>query len=209
MAEEGFISHTLVPEFTKLNDVFKQGGLDAVPTEKFTMTLATLVDVFDRLGMTFAIASTDIKEKKTHLTQPKVLEESPFVSQLVSNDVKKEVVCQKGQSSRNLHGLKRLLHFVYVLMEQLNVSPDVTLHNAAKAAYDQTLVMYHTRVVRYAIKGGLMMLPYRKNFYEALHETEDTAKVAIEQFMAQAKDILAALDVLFQPYDSICRTDGK
>eukprot|EP00959_Pyramimonas_sp_CCMP1952_P411148 8615696-Pyramimonas_sp.AAC.3 len=88
MAEEGFITHTLVPEFTKLNEVFKQGGLDAVPTEQFTTTLATLVDVFDRLGMTFAIASTDIKEKRTYLLQPTVLEESPFVSQLVINDVK-------------------------------------------------------------------------------------------------------------------------
>mmetsp|Transcript_22942 Transcript_22942/g.38393 ORF Transcript_22942/g.38393 Transcript_22942/m.38393 type:complete len:218 (+) Transcript_22942:157-810(+) len=208
-SEAGFISHVLVPEFTKLNGVFSQGGLEAVSTEQFTTTVATLIDVFDRLGMTFAIASKDVKEKRDHLLQPKVLEESPFVAQLVSNDIEKDVVCQAGQGSRMLHGLKRLLHFVYALMGNLNTSPNTKLYDAAKAAYEQTLAMYHARVVRYAIKGGLMTLPYRETFYKTLHETEETAQVAIDQFMAQSKDILAALDVLFVPYDHICRKDGS
>jgi hypothetical protein len=36
----------------------------------------------------------------------------------------------------------------------LSYSPNTKLYDAAKAAYEQTLAMYHARVVRYAIKGG-------------------------------------------------------
>jgi hypothetical protein len=64
-------------------------------------------------------------------------------------------------------------------------------------AYDTTLALLHTWVVRAGIKTGMLGLPSREHFFSSIGETDETAKAHAEGFTKAADAIVATVDKLY------------
>jgi len=64
-------------------------------------------------------------------------------------------------------------------------------------AYDTTLALLHTWVVRAGIKTGMLGLPSRETFFSSIGETDETAKAHADGFTKAADGIVAAVDKLY------------
>mmetsp|Transcript_23779 Transcript_23779/g.45314 ORF Transcript_23779/g.45314 Transcript_23779/m.45314 type:complete len:207 (-) Transcript_23779:454-1074(-) len=204
MNGEGWVGSVAVPAFSPLSEKFAVGGLSSVPTREFVLACAELVAVFDRLGVTFQIASQDVAEKKTNLLKEDVLSASPFVQDLITNDEKEDKVCVPEQSSRMLHCLKRMLVFVAALMQKLVADRSLSLYTCAAEAYSETLEKYHSTAVKLVIKGGLWFLPNRSNFLKAINETEDSAEASMAKFIPMINPMIDELERAFAPWENRC-----
>ena len=65
-------------------------------------------------------------------------------------------------------------------------------------AYDTTLGLLHTWVVRAGIKTGMLGLPTRESFFASIGETDETARTHADGFTAAADAIVAAVEKLYE-----------
>jgi len=102
----------------------------------------------------------------------------------------------KNSPARNLHRLLNTLAFISAIFKGLKAGK--TLKDAVSDAYDTTLGMLHTWVVRTGIKAGMLGLPSREHFLKSIGETEESAIEHAEGFTAAADALVSAIENLYQ-----------
>jgi len=79
----------------------------------------------------------------------------------------------------------------------------LTPHNQPRTpqAYDITLGLLHSWIVRTGIKAGMLGLPSREQFIASIGETEDSAKGQGEEFIQAADTLCFAIERLYVGVD--------
>eukprot|EP00879_Flechtneria_rotunda_P008400 GHRR01008799.1.p1 GENE.GHRR01008799.1~~GHRR01008799.1.p1 ORF type:complete len:200 (+),score=45.70 GHRR01008799.1:650-1249(+) len=118
----------------------------------------------------------------------------------------------KNSATRNLHRLAAAILFVKLLFERLlgrqcevpantntadGVVRGVTLREAASSAYEVALAPFHTTIIKGVVRAGLLTLPSKEDFIEAIGEDEESAAVRAQEVVAACQDVHSAVNRLF------------
>lgn len=151
---------------------------------------------------------------------------SRCVTDLKISFLQDKSITVKNSPARNLHRLLNTLAFISAIFKGLQagktlkdavsgalqainalftffvcVSDDSHFFLSISDAYDTTLGLMHTWVVRAGIKTGMLGLPSREAFFTSIGETDETARVHADGFTAAADAIVAAVEKLYAGVD--------
>lgn len=107
----------------------------SLSTAGFTSLIDHVVRVFDYLGPLLQVARMDMVVKNGTLKDASG--RLPLLADMVQADRAANTVTTKDSCSRNLHRLTSVVTFMRVLLENFLRSPDVTMKEAATAAYGE------------------------------------------------------------------------
>eukprot|EP00199_Chlamydomonas_sp_CCMP681_P005929 CAMPEP_0119101848 /NCGR_PEP_ID=MMETSP1180-20130426/782_1 /TAXON_ID=3052 ORGANISM="Chlamydomonas cf sp, Strain CCMP681" /NCGR_SAMPLE_ID=MMETSP1180 /ASSEMBLY_ACC=CAM_ASM_000741 /LENGTH=225 /DNA_ID=CAMNT_0007086027 /DNA_START=85 /DNA_END=762 /DNA_ORIENTATION=+ len=172
----------------------REEGAD-ISTLAFASLMTQLVCVFDYLGAVMHFAKHDMLTKTQSLHMVSV--NQPQLRDIVATDKAAGRVTVKDSCARNLHRLVCCLKFLRVLLENLARSPQVSIKEAATAAYQESLAPIHSYMVRTAVWAGMYVLPTREQFMSQIGETDESARVLGLQFLADAKVVEKHVEKLF------------
>lgn len=170
-------------------------GEPKLRTEAFVLLCHQVIPVFDHLGTVFLFAKLEFASKNESIE--KAAEEFPVLEDLVNADKERGTVTQRGSCSRNLHRLMSAIVFIQTLIKELASSKEISLRDAASAAYETALAPIHTRVVRGMVSAGMLALPSRDAFLESLGETDDSAKRLSNELISLVDDLENAVNALY------------
>lgn len=184
-----------LPNLTAACKRVSEQGTDIKCTD-FADLCDSILPFFDHLGTLFGFARAELAEKAGTVRQAG--QQHGTLAEMVKADKAAKRVTVKNSNSRNLHRLMTSITFVRLLLSSLLAhGSSVTLRQAATEAYDQSLGLFHTFVVRAAIKAGLFSLPSREQFLKGIQETDDSARGHAEEFAQAASGVVREIDKLY------------
>lgn len=182
-----------LPNLTKsFVDLTKNGG--RLSTKDFAEACGKVVLVFDHIGTVFQIAKSEFSGKRETLV--KVADQYPHLDDVVAAGKKDGSIVKKNSPSRNLHRLLTSVSFISYIFE--NLSQGKELREAVTDAYDKTLALIHTWVVRAGIKTGMLGLPSTETFFSSIGETHESAREHAKGFMEAANVIVGQISKLYE-----------
>jgi len=170
------MSAVLAPIVASLGAVESADG--TIQTEPFLTACRLVLPVFDRLGVAFAAAKSDVSGNIERLAKRSPDHASLFDicrAEMAAGTQSSDVGCCKG-----LLWLKRFLEFAANLLEGLAAEPrTASLKRVAARAYESSLKPYHGLFAHTAFAVVLQFPPSREVFVNSLDgDYENMAEVA-------------------------------
>eukprot|EP00878_Enallax_costatus_P001071 GHUV01001208.1.p1 GENE.GHUV01001208.1~~GHUV01001208.1.p1 ORF type:complete len:223 (+),score=32.11 GHUV01001208.1:201-869(+) len=178
-----------------------------IGTKDFVECCDTILPFFDHLGPVFHVARGEFQQKLDTLKLQ--AEQKPYLYDIVEADKRAKKATVKNSCTRNLHRLTAAILFMKILFERLlgsaaaadsmdsAIAADVTLRDAASAAYEAALAPFHTGIVKGVVRAGLLTLPSKEHFINSIGESEETAAVRAREVIAACQAVHASVIRLF------------
>ncbi len=182
---------------TSFADVPRPEG--EISTLEFLEASESLVKLFNLLGSTaFSVVQSDmtgnINKVSTRFLSDPV--NCATLQKLILTEIKEG---GKKTATQGLLWLTRGLQFTAVAMRKCIDNQDWELNKCFEKAYNETLIKFHSILIRPVFKLAMKACPYRKDFFLKLGE--DSIKVA-EQLEAWVKSLEDVVDVIMKFFES-------
>lgn len=170
-----------------------------ISTLEFLEASESLVKLFDLLGSSaFAVVQSDMsgninKVSAKFLSDPV---NCGTLEKLILTEIKEG---GKKTATQGLLWLTRGLQFTAVAMRKCIDNPDWELSKAFEKAYSETLVKFHSFLVKPVFKLAMKACPYRKDFFAKLGD--DLSKVN-EQLQDWVSSLESVVDHIMKFFDS-------
>ncbi|POO00961.1 Glycolipid transfer protein domain containing protein [Trema orientale] len=188
-------------QLTKIEEAFKElaatvtsGGVD-VEVAPFSHACSQISPLFGCLGIAFKFAEMDYVYKVNDLAAAS--NSIATLEALIDRDVEANRVRNAGSHSRNLLRVKRGLHLVKALFEQILVSEGNSLKDPASKAYAEVCAPHHSWAIRQAVAAGMYCLPTKEQLLKKLNEDNASAKIKMQNFIAASAPVILYVEKLF------------
>ncbi|PSC72987.1 glycolipid transfer [Micractinium conductrix] len=165
----------------------------AIDTAAFADAMEKVLPIFEKIGTVFLFARHEFAHKIETIVAIKG--SMSTLDQVVAAGKADGTITKKNSPARNVHRLLNTLNFIAAIFE--NLAKGMPLKDAVSEGYDRTLAQIHAWVVRAGIKTGMMALPSREHFLASIGETEESARLHGEPFVAAAHKLVGLIEALY------------
>ncbi|KAK7207904.1 glycolipid transfer protein domain-containing protein [Myxozyma melibiosi] len=159
-----------------------------VSTTEFLEAAESLVSLFDLLGSAaFSVVQKDMTGNIKKIRDRQTAQ--PAVSVSLQDIVLSEKVEKNKTATQGLLWLTRGLQFTAVALRK-NIDSDEELTESFTSAYNETLIKFHSIVVRPIFKLAMKATPYRKDFYAKLGSDFAVVKEQLLIWLAALENIV-------------------
>ncbi|KAK9368477.1 glycolipid transfer protein domain-containing protein [Lipomyces kononenkoae] len=171
--------------FFKMKRSFADVPIDEngkISTTEFLEAAESLVSLFDLLGSAaFSVVQMDMNGNIKKIRDRQLA--NPVISSTLQDIVLSEKVDKHRTASVGLIWLTRGLQLTAVALRR-NIESSEELAESFTKAYGETLIKYHSLVVRPVFKLAMKACPYRKDFYGKLGDNYDAVKEQLLVWLA-------------------------
>ncbi|KAK9384733.1 glycolipid transfer protein domain-containing protein [Lipomyces mesembrius] len=168
-----------------------------VSTTEFLEAAESLVSLFDLLASTtFTVVQMDMTGNIKKIRDRQLA--NPVISATLQDIVLSEKVDKNKTATQGLLWLTRGLHLTAVALRK-NIESTEELNESFTKAYNETLIKFHSMVVRPVFKLAMKACPYRKDFYGKLGNDYDAVK---EQLLIWLAGLERIVKIIQDFYDS-------
>ncbi|KAK9473879.1 glycolipid transfer protein domain-containing protein [Dipodascopsis tothii] len=167
-----------------------------VSTTEFLAASESLISLFDLLGSSaFTVVQKDMTGNVKKIREKQATDPAAF------GTLQGIVLAEAGQKSRTatqgLLWLTRALHFTATALRR-NVDSDEELTESFTKAYSETLIKFHSIVVRPVFKLAMKATPYRKDFYAKLGGDLAKVKAQLIEWLSALEAIVKNIQAFFE-----------
>ncbi|KAK9495874.1 glycolipid transfer protein domain-containing protein [Lipomyces doorenjongii] len=159
-----------------------------VSTTEFLEAAESLVSLFDLLASAaFTVVQMDMNGNIKKIRDRQLA--NPVLSSTLQDIVLSEKVDKNKTATQGLLWLTRGLHLTAVALRK-NIESTEELNESFTKAYSETLIKFHSMVVRPVFKLAMKACPYRKDFYAKLGNDYDAVKEQLLTWLAALERIV-------------------
>ncbi|KAK9356530.1 glycolipid transfer protein domain-containing protein [Lipomyces doorenjongii] len=159
-----------------------------VSTTEFLEAAESLVSLFDLLASAaFTVVQMDMNGNIKKIRDRQ--HANPVLSSTLQDIVLSEKVDKNKTATQGLLWLTRGLHLTAVALRK-NIESTEELNESFTKAYSETLIKFHSMVVRPVFKLAMKACPYRKDFYAKLGNDYDAVKEQLLTWLAALERIV-------------------
>ncbi|GME71871.1 unnamed protein product [[Candida] boidinii] len=168
-----------------------------ISTAEFLEASESLVKLFDLLGSSaFSVVQNDMNGNITKV-RTKLLA-SPIDAATLQDLILSEVTDKKKTATQGLLWLCRGLQFTATAMRETVDNPNSELTKTFTDAYSQTLIKFHSILVRPIFKLAMKACPYRKDFFEKLGNDQELVKKQLIEWLEALEEIIRIIMGFFE-----------
>ncbi|KAJ8101452.1 glycolipid transfer protein domain-containing protein [Lipomyces tetrasporus] len=190
--------------FVTMKRSFADVPVDAgkVSTTEFLEAAESLVSLFDLLGSAaFTVVQKDMNGNIKKIRERQLA--NAAISSTLQDIVLSEKVEKNRTATQGLLWLTRGLQFTAVALRK-NVESTEELNESFTKAYGETLIKYHSMVIRPVFKLAMKACPYRKDFYAKLGDNQEAVKQELTTWVAALEEIVKVIQDFYE-----CGNYGK
>ncbi|KAK9322479.1 glycolipid transfer protein domain-containing protein [Lipomyces orientalis] len=184
--------------FVSMKRSFADVPTDAgkVSTTEFLEAAESLVSLFDLLGSAaFTVVQKDMSGNIKKIRDRQLA--NAAISSTLQDIVLSEKVEKNKAATQGLLWLTRGLQFTAVALRK-NVESTEELNESFTKAYGETLIKYHSIVVRPVFKLAMKACPYRKDFYAKLGDNQDAVKQELTTWLTALEQIVKVIQDFYE-----------
>ncbi|KAK9240569.1 glycolipid transfer protein domain-containing protein [Lipomyces kononenkoae] len=175
-------------------DVPIEGG--KIDTTEFLEAAECLVSLFDLLGSSaFSVVQMDMNGNIKKIRDRQLT--NPIIFSTLQDIVLSEKVEKHKNATIGLLWLTRGLELTAVALRR-NIESTEELSESFTKAYNETLIKYHSLVVRPVFKLAMRACPYRKDFYAKLGDNYEAVKEQLLVWLAGLEKIVKIIMDFFE-----------
>ncbi|KAK9449905.1 glycolipid transfer protein domain-containing protein [Limtongia smithiae] len=162
-----------------------------ISTTEFLEAAESLVALFDLLGSAaFSVVQSDMNGNIRKIRDRQTA--NPAISGTLQDIVLSEKVEKSKTATQGLLWLTRGLEFTAVALRK-NIESDEELTISFTKSYSETLIKFHSMLVRPVFKLAMKATPYRKDFYAKLGSNFEAVKVELLKWLSALESIVKIL----------------
>ncbi|KAK9248260.1 glycolipid transfer protein domain-containing protein [Lipomyces tetrasporus] len=184
--------------FVTMKRSFADVPVDAgkVSTTEFLEAAESLVSLFDLLGSAaFTVVQKDMNGNIKKIRERQLA--NAAISSTLQDIVLSEKVEKNRTATQGLLWLTRGLQFTAVALRK-NVESTEELNESFTKAYGETLIKYHSMVIRPVFKLAMKACPYRKDFYAKLGDNQEAVKQELTTWVAALEQIVKVIQDFYE-----------
>uniref|UniRef100_A0A7S0VAD0 Glycolipid transfer protein domain-containing protein n=1 Tax=Polytomella parva TaxID=51329 RepID=A0A7S0VAD0_9CHLO len=176
-----------------LSELLESG--EPYQTNAFAKLCDSIIGIFDHLGIVLQFAKHEMNYKISSLKE--ATSQYKLLHEIVDEEKKSGDIVVKNSYGRNLHRLILVVAFIRKTFMYLLENEDILLKDAVYKSYGETLSNIHTYPIRTAVWAGLFSLPYRETFIKNIGETDESARIAAQEFVVKSVPVVEKISALF------------
>ncbi|KAK9460254.1 glycolipid transfer protein domain-containing protein [Lipomyces oligophaga] len=167
-----------------------------IHTTEFLEAAESLVSLFDLLGSSaFTVVQSDMNGNIKKIRERQI--SKPVMSTTLQDIVLSEKVEKSKTATQGLLWLTRGLEFTAVAIRR-SVDSNEELTESFTKAYSETLIKFHSILIRPVFKLAMKATPYRKDFYAKLGEDQALVKEQLLEWLAALEEIVKLIKEFYE-----------